>query len=142
MRTRNEIFQNNSNVNLEDIGESDDDALLCRTNLTACYKDPSIGNWFFPNGTRVPSDDSPNTAFYRTRGEMVVYLRHTGGGLEGNYRCEIPDSLNVIQTMYIGVYTSIGEWHCLIHSILLNYRHTVVRASTWPSGLGLWTGLQ
>ena len=34
---RNEIFQNNSNVNLEDIGESDDDALLCRTNLTACY---------------------------------------------------------------------------------------------------------
>ena len=142
---RNEIFQNNSLVTLEDIGESDDDALLCRTNLTTCCKipyGPSVGNWFLPNGSRVPSNDNTNTAFYRTRGKMAVYLKHTGGGVEGNYRCEIPDLMNVIQTMYIGVYTSVGEWHCLIHSILLNYCHTVVRASTWPSGLGLRTGLQ
>ena len=106
---RNETFQNNSNVTLEDIGESDKDALLCRTNFTACCKHPSIGNWFFPDGSRVPSNGSLNTAFYRTRDKMVLRLKHTGGGVGGIYRCEIPDSMNVTQTIYIGVYTSTGE---------------------------------
>ena len=106
---RNKTFQNNSIVILDDIGESNENALLCRTNLTACCKLPSIGNWFFPNGSRVPSDDSSNTAFYRTRGEMVIRLKHRGGGEEGIYSCEIPDSVNVTQTIYIGVYTSTGE---------------------------------
>ena len=34
------------------------------------------------------------------------------GGEDGIYRCEIPDSVNVVQTIYIGLYTtntSIGE---------------------------------
>ena len=46
---------------LEDIGEGDD-ALLCITNQTACCRKSDSGemrsvsgNWYFPNGTRVPS---------------------------------------------------------------------------------------
>ena len=108
---RNEIFQNNSNVTLEDIGESNESALLCRTNLTACCKHPDIGNWFFPDRSRVPSDGSLNTTFTRTRDKMVLRLKHKGGGVEGIYRCEIPDSMNVTQTIYIGVYTSTGEYY-------------------------------
>ena len=69
-------YQNNSVVTLEDIGERDD-ALLCMTNLTACCR-PShtgenvfvLGNWFFPNGTRVPSN-SMQWNFYRDRGCYV-----------------------------------------------------------------------
>ena len=107
---------NNSNVTLEDIGE-DDDALLCITNLAACCRPPytgdmvpgAIGNWFFPNGTRVPSSGD-QWDFHRTRGQMVVCLHRRRGGEEGVYRCEIPDAMNVNQTVYIGVYSaSTGE---------------------------------
>ena len=104
-------YQNNSCVALEDIGKGDD-ALLCVTNLTASdFTASSLRNWFFPNGTRVPSRTVNSTSgeqwdFYRTRGETVVRLNRRRGGEEGIYRCEIPDSTNVIHTIYIGVYTA------------------------------------
>ena len=95
-------------MTLEDIGE-DDDALLCITNLTTCCKPPypmsGTGNWFFPNGSRVPSSGK-QWDFHRTRGQMVVRLNRRRGGEHGIYRCEIPDSANVNQTIYIGVYTA------------------------------------
>ena len=37
---------------------------------------------------------------------MVVTLNRRRGGEGGIYRCEILDSVNVIQTIYIGVYTT------------------------------------
>ena len=100
---------------LEEIGIDNKDSLLCKTNSTECCRLQSdtnsstpSGNWFFPNGTSVPSKTVTN--FYRTRGHMVVRLHRRRGGEEGIYRCEIPDSINVTQTLYIGVYTaSVGE---------------------------------
>ena len=113
---RNTTYQNNSIVILEDIGEGDD-ALLCRTNQTACCRPPytggngsSLGNWFLPNGTRAPSAGG-QWDIYRTRGQMVVRMYRRRGGVEGIYHCEIPDAMNVTQTIYIGVYSaSTGEW--------------------------------
>ena len=100
-------YQNNSCVTLEDIGDGDDgdDALLCRTNRTDCCRSGGIGNWYFPNGTRLPSTGAW-WDFHRTRGQMVVRLNRRRGGEDGIYRCEIPDSVNVTQTVYIGVYTA------------------------------------
>ena len=94
---------------LEDIGE-DGDALLCVTNLTA-YTDEnepiySIGNWFFPNGTRVSSFGNHYRDLYRDTGQMVIRLNRRRGGVNGIYRCEIPYSANVTQTIYIGVYSA------------------------------------
>ena len=108
-------YQNNSVVILENIGE-DDDALLCITNQTACCRRPytgvngsASGNWFFPNGSRVPSSDR-QWDFHRNRGPMVVRLNRRRGGEEGIYRCKIPDAVNVTRTIYIGVYSaSTGE---------------------------------
>ena len=107
-------YQNNSCVPLEDIDEGDD-ALLCMTNLTACCRreltgtGSSLGNWFFPNVSKV-ANAAGQWNFYRTRGHMVVRLNRRRGGVEGIYRCEIPDSMSVTQTIYIGVYTaSSGE---------------------------------
>ena len=92
-------------MTLEDIGEGDD-ALLCKTNLTACCGSPNrIGKWIFPNGTEVPSSGD-QWDFHRTRGQMVVRLNRRRGGEDGIYHCEIPDSMNVNQTIYIGVYNA------------------------------------
>ena len=105
---------------LEDIGEGDN-ALLCITSLTACCQPPYtgeigavMGNWYFPNGTGVPSAVINATSevqwdFYRTRGRSVVLLHRRRGGENGIYRCEIPDALGVMQTIYIEV--TIGEWY-------------------------------
>ena len=100
-------------MTLEDIGEGHD-ALLCITFQTACCNSAytggsAMGNWFFPNGTRVPSFGA-HWDFHRTRGQMVVLLHRRRGGVEGIYHCEIPDAMNVTQTIYIEVYSaSTGE---------------------------------
>ena len=104
---RGTTYQNNSCVALEDIGERDD-ALLCLSNLADCHTDAMglvLGNWFFLNGTRVPSNGA-SFDFYSDRIEMVVRLNRRLGGEEGIYYCEIPDLANVTQTIYIGVYTA------------------------------------
>ena len=114
---------------LEDIGEYDD-ALLCKTNLTACCRPPytgvngsALGNWYFPNETRVLSAGAQGD-IYRTRGQMVVALHRRRGGVEGIYHCEIPDAMNVNQTIYIGVYSvSTGEWF-MYTLVLFNSSHT------------------
>ena len=101
-------------MTLEDIGENDT-ALLCMTDLTACCRPAhseigfSLGNWFLPNKTRVPSNNY-SSDLYRDRGQMVVRMNRRKGGMEGIYRCEIPGSMDVNQTVYIGVYkTNSGE---------------------------------
>ena len=109
---RGTTYQNNSLVNLEDIGEGDD-ALLCATDQTACCRsDYTIGgvvygNWFFPNGTKVPSSGYRRD-LHRTRGRMVLLLHRRRGGVEGIYSCVIPDATNVTQTIYIGVYSAVA----------------------------------
>ena len=99
-------------MTLEDIGEENDTALLCMTNFTACCRRPytgengtGLGNWYFPNGDEVFSRGK-NRDFYRTRGQMVIRMHRRRGGEDGIYSCEIPDSTNVLQTIYIGVYTA------------------------------------
>ena len=107
-------YQNNSCVTLEDIGERDD-ALLCITNLTTCCRIGNrspLGQWFLPNGTSVPSSGEQRD-FHRTRGLMMVLMHRRRGGVDGIYRCEIPDPTDInqtSQTIYIGVYNkSTGE---------------------------------
>ena len=120
----NTTYHNNSLVILEDIGEGNNDALLCRTNPTGCCQAgesrSGIGNWYFPSGARVLSNSNLSTSFYRNRGQMVVRLNRKRGGEDGIYRCVIPDSMNVLQTIYIGVYTgnsSTGEY-CMFYTHL------------------------
>ena len=53
---RNKLIPNNSYVVMDDIGSTDDTALLCHTN------EPSLhafwGNWFDPNGNKVSGDSA------------------------------------------------------------------------------------
>ena len=112
-------------MTLEDIDKSDA-ALLCITNQTVCCSDHytgnrTLGNWFFPNGTRVCSVGE-QWDIYRTRGQMVVRLNRRRGGEEGIYHCVIPDAMNVTKNIYIGVYSaSNGEWSSLFWSYCIAY---------------------
>ena len=115
-------------MTLEDIGEGDAAALLCRTDLTVCCRSsdtPSgmgaLGEWFFPNESALPNmlpflNGLPNPwEFYRNRDRSVVRMNRRRGGVTGIYRCEIPVSVTpsvVNQNIYIGVYTATtGEWY-------------------------------
>ena len=109
-------------MTLEDIGEGDD-ALFCITDLTACCRcpytgemGPDMGNWFFPNETRIYTHGKgTDWDFYGTRGQMVVLMQRIRGGVNGIYHCDIPDAMNVTQTIYIGVYSaSTGEYYMYI----------------------------
>ena len=84
------------------------------TNQTACCRpqgSQALANWYFPNGTRVPSSGQ-QWDFHRTRGQSTVLLHRRRGGVDGVYRCEIPNTTGFIQTIYIGVYTAdTGEWY-------------------------------
>ena len=105
-------YQNNSLVILEEIGENGD-ALTCVTDQPFCCRPPytsvvgqtALGNWLFPNGTRVLSSGM-HWDFHRTRGQMLLRLHRRKGGENGIYHCVIPDATNVTQTIYIGVYTA------------------------------------
>ena len=98
-------------MTLEDVGKRFD-ALLCITDLTACCRHFGLGNWFFPNGTRVPSSGT-RWDFYKTRRQMVVRMHRRRGGVTGIYSCVIPDAMNVTQTIYLGLYNaSTGEFTC------------------------------
>ena len=114
-------YQNNSLVALKDIGEVNN-SLLCLTNNTMCCARDQVpgrgilGDWFYPNGTRVPNTIVRLTSlyygqfiiweFYRNRGPSVVRLHRRRGGVTGIYSCVIPDAAGVYQTLYIGVYTA------------------------------------
>ena len=118
---------------IEDIGEGGD-ALFCITNQTACCRESNsgemgdvLGNWYFPNGTRVLGAGG-ELDIYRTRGQMVVSMNRRRGGVEGIYRCMIPDAMSVIQTIYIGVYSaSTCEWYVYLH--ILSYCRFVLQIS-------------
>ena len=71
---------------------------------------------------------------------MVVRLNRRRGGEDGIYRCEITDSMNVDQTIYIGVYTgSTGEWYVYVHfcsvQLLLQCLHVFQKSGSHIASL-------
>ena len=81
------------------------------TNKTACCGSPNrLGEWFFPNGTMVPSSGS-NWDFFRGRGDKHVRLirRNDAVSPTGIYQCKVPDASGVMQTIQA---TIIGPCAC------------------------------
>ena len=99
---------NNSYVDIEDIGESDD-ALLCSTDKTDCCTPDDgtrAGEWYFPDETKVSirGANPPENLFYRNRGQSVVRLnRHGNPSERGLFRCQVPDASNTMQSIYINI---------------------------------------
>ena len=98
------------------------DSVQCRTDLGVCCsveQGPHRGDWYFPNGTRLPFTDSPQRAVGESRGDQRVDLRHWKLGTSGIYHCDIPTNavhdnsvnidISVRDTVYIGLYLNEGE---------------------------------
>ena len=107
-----QIIPNHGFVLLDNVGEGSE-GLLCLTDLPACcrppYTDPigrpALGNWYFPNGTRVVSSGN-QWDFHRTRGQIVVLLHRRRGGATGIYHCNVTGQNKDLITLYVGVYTA------------------------------------
>ena len=112
------VYANNSVIDVNLVGEgfegvqiTDGGALECHTDDITCCRGrdnpngPGRGEWYYPNGTVVPSPGG-GTWFYRTRDHMVIRLNRIGGsdslspGLTGLYHCEMPGAERTI-TRYI-----------------------------------------
>ena len=114
---------NHSFVDVDNIGEGDAAALLCRTNKTDCCTSKmgqtKAGEWHFSCNQDMEVGilgDPPlaDNLFYRNRNKSVVRLnRHGNPSERGCFRCEVPDANDVHQI----VFTNIG----MFINTLLNY---------------------
>ena len=89
------------------IGEGHNDSLHCVTDNSDCCTNGQ-GNWYDETG-EVQQGSDENTTLYVTRGDGVIYLnRKNKGGSSGMWRCDIPDSNGVQQSIfiYLGTRTS------------------------------------
>ena len=80
------------------------DALKCVTDSVNCCNDSDVGNWRDERGRAVHQGANGTICLYVTRGQGVVSLNHKSGCIpdtSGLWRCDIPDSSEVMQSIYI-----------------------------------------
>ena len=101
---------------ITEIGETDSIATLpqnmglqCITNRMPCCRGPNfkVGDWFFPDGSVVPSQGDALTSFYRNReNNGSVSLNRINSGIihpTGLFCCVVPDATDVNQTLCINI---------------------------------------
>ena len=109
---RGVVLVNNSYILWSNIGEGQNDSLHCVTDNSNCCSNGE-GNWYNATG-EVHQGPDGGSSLYVTRGDGVVYLNRRRGGRSGMWRCDIPDSNGVQQSIYIYLGTHItGVWLCL-----------------------------
>ena len=118
-----ENLPNHSYVDLTLVGTSNSDpgnTVRCITDLNTCCtssQGPHRGDWFFPNGDRLPLK-SPGIDIFEALVAQRVTLRRRNNamGPSGIYRCDIAtdtvhddNDLSVRETVYVGLYASGGN---------------------------------
>ena len=97
------VLTNSSYIDRGGIGEGVNNSLKCVTDTSDCCAGAGsdVGNWFDRNGNEVHQGAGGDTNLYVTRGEGVIYLNRIKGGAIGMWRCDIPDSDGMMQSIYI-----------------------------------------
>ena len=128
----NQTLANHSYVNLRLVKRPDTHgggySVECHTDLTTCCSGSDgvhRGDWYFPNGTRLPFPQS--TGIFESREFQRVDLRRNYDGLiiSGIYRCNIPtiavhdnNDISVRDgPVYVGLYDSHGGMYSLTTSV-------------------------
>ena len=113
-----QTLANHSYVDISQVGidDSGSDSVHCHTDLNTCCSGAQgshRGDWYFPNGTRLPSHDGGEIVEYR-RAQRVYFRRinPTVMGPTGIYSCDIEtDAIHgngMRERVYVGLYTSDG----------------------------------
>ena len=97
------VTSNNTLITVDNIGVT----LFCSTDREDCCNDKFniAGNWFLPNGSKVPS--TMNTqALHITLGNQTVGLniKNSPELPIGIYHCEMMDRKNITHCLYAGIY--------------------------------------
>ena len=109
-----QTLANHSYVNLSLVGSdiSGSDSVQCITDLSTCCSDaqgPHRGDWYFPNGTRLPFSGD----IFEQRVAQRVDLRHENNGI---YQGESDKSdLHPNNQHYV-----LGMYHCNIQTIAVH----------------------
>ena len=111
---RNNIL-NNSILFHGSIGKGQDDSLRCVTDNSECCTNGE-GNWYDERGDEVHEGSDGDSDLYVTRGQGVVYLNRRGWGSVGLWRCDVPDSNGVQQSLYTYLGTAGTGIH--LHSLV------------------------
>ena len=82
------------------IREGHNDSLHCVTDNSECCSNGQ-GDLYDEMGRQVQQGPDGEGDLYVTRGDGVVYLNRRRGGTSGMWRCDIPDSNGVQQSIYI-----------------------------------------
>ena len=98
---KGDVLVNNSFIVRPRIGEGHNDSLHCVTDNSDCCSNGE-GDWYDETGGEVQQGQvGDSDRVYVTRGDEVVYLNRRRGGTSGMWRCDIPDSTGVLQSIYI-----------------------------------------
>ena len=107
---KGKIYGSNSLFFINEIGKSNSNsALQCVTDKRECCRWSRLGEWYFPDGSRVPIENDA-TVFYRNRANNgIVNLNRFSDDImspTGQYCCQVPDNTTVNQKLcaYIGKY--------------------------------------
>ena len=116
-----QTLANHSYVNFSLAGDnvSGNNSVRCRTDLTTCCSGTEgshRGDWYFPNGTRLPFPGNHIYAdAFEQRGNQSVDIRHRNRitSPNGIYRCDIETTAvhdnQVREKVYVGLYTRGGK---------------------------------
>ena len=117
------VYANNSVIPIREVGETSRTGLQCITDRRPCCAGARIGQWRFPDGTLVPVLGAGATLFYRNRGEDgTVNLNRLYTGVmmpTGLFCCEVPDAIDVDQTVCIDI--GIGKIELVCRSYIVQY---------------------
>ena len=113
-----QTLSNHSYVDLTLVGNERLDgghSVQCHTDLSTCCsatEGPHRGDWYFPNGDRLPFPDGSDILESRNY-QRVDLHRNDGTGPAGIYRCDIPTNAvndnGLRETVYVGLYAGGGN---------------------------------
>ena len=121
-----QTLANHSYVNLSLVGDDyGSDSVQCRTDLQTCCSGAQgrhRGDWYFPNGDRLPFSDSGGIYEQRTSLRVDLRRRNSVTSPVGIYRCGISTNadISVRTTVYVGLYTGSGGMFYVI--LVLRHR--------------------
>ena len=102
------MLSNNSIVAPGDIGEVSG-ALYCLTDRRQCCSTEAggeLGVWRSPDGSDVSESTTADVYLVRGFSSLLLNRRSSAVGPTGVYACAIPDTRNILKTLYIGVWNN------------------------------------